>query len=121
MAPSNCAVLNGANMALPRTKAVLVPCAARARLACARFNMSQRKIQTDEISVSLGDGRGIQSEIARAGADVENARLGAPQHGANRLAPPSGVEAKTDDAVEQVITAGDPIKHVLHGSVARMI
>jgi len=37
------------------------------------------------------------------------------------LAPPSGVEAKTDDAVEQVITAGDPIKHVLHGSVARMI
>jgi hypothetical protein len=37
------------------------------------------------------------------------------------LAPPPGVEAKADDAIEQVIATRNPIEHILNGSVARSV
>ena len=47
-------------------------------------------------------------------------RILAAQHRADRLCSPPGVEAKTDDAIEEIVASGDPVEHALNGLVARM-
>ena len=80
----------------------------------------QGKIEADDAGIPSRAFHGAKNHIPGAGAEVDDQRrVSLDKDFDCSLAPPI-IELEADDAIEQIVAAGDPVEHSLHRLVARM-
>jgi hypothetical protein len=81
----------------------------------------ERKIETDNARLATGRFGGAQSQIAGSRAKIDYHGPLDRQSLADYFIAPSGIEAKADYAIEQIVATGDSVEHSPHGLIAQMI